>query len=363
MQKIKKVILVCLVISANLWANPIIINTYNAPFISEYISSGGKNWSIELDKKLGETIHRKNYYLWVASVNKVYQVNAVFDTSSIAVLTSNSIPSASYMSIQPYDTIYISDTVTSSMSFIGRNYWHFYVRPVKSGNSLVNGTNGSNPIETKYPSMGKRFDYSTPWVIQVIDDQRKPLPSKIVDKCLFPCVSGDYYSGSCALFGHTDSLGIFRFNVSLTDDTLNLRFSGNAHPISGTGSYTTCWRSVFNDILDTMKDTVAVPEFSGTIGSGHKLPNENWRFSAIHMNRKQIIFSIGAPNPIGDAKLRIYSLSGYLLLDKTITISSSGTYSFEIETSSNSKIFSTGTYLCILSAHGKSIFKQIVKLN
>jgi hypothetical protein len=358
MNKFHGVFLFAVAIVFSIFGNPV-QDPYSGPFISEFQPAPPTplNWSIELDRRLGTVtgpiVNRKTYYLWVASQQKMFVISPVFDSSQIAVVGQNIISPAQIVPILTNDTIRITDTVTTANSFIGSRYWKFVVRPVKTGNSLVNFSNELHPYETAHPSMGKRFDYSTPYKFTVVDEANRPVPQDGVEQCTF--YTGSTYS-TCYGVGNTDDAGVFRDKVSMANDTLNFCFSGGALPEPGTGSFETCWAATYTDNFDTVKVRIVVTglltRLHGPIGSHSKTP---WRFQAIPSERGKVDFIVSAPSSAGKATIRVFALSGMLLSEINVPATSSGTFTYALNAKSFGKKFVSGTYIGALDVDGVTI--------
>ena len=151
------------------------IDPYSLPFISEYMMTDSINWTIELDLNEAMTMRApcttNVLKLRIASHQTIFPIKAVFDTAGIALLRRNSITDGSggqYVTIRVTDTIQILDSMWNDSNNRWRA-WIFYVRPVKTGNSLVNMGKNNGSFETTRPSIGSRGNYVTDYTLYLLD--------------------------------------------------------------------------------------------------------------------------------------------------------------------------------------------------
>jgi hypothetical protein len=381
--------LFCLMHTAS--ANPIFIDPYAAPFISEVQKTDSVHWAIELDdagncvSAIRPPCVTSILMLRVASSKKIYNFKTTFDTARIAVLTQDSIfgiPKTEKVVIRPFDTVQILDTGWQDTGYKLNLKWSFPVRPVAPGNSLVDfwsknsySSNNTPPFETTRSSIGSKGNYSTLHQLYLMDQNGNPLPQVYIYRYIYVM---DYTMGMGSAFRvalflrKITSSMTFLDSIPLKKTGDTLAFCSDSFTQNYGGPYSSVlkwppsnyqWSGAYIDTVVSMNDTIVLP-WATAIKKTKPLPTlPTVRFSSLCSPAGKITFIVATPSALADASIQVTGMSGKIITSLSIPVNRKGTHSVSWDgTDNRHKRLPRGTYVCRLSEQGKVIGSQTIRL-
>jgi len=351
-------------------ANP--VNLYDFPIISEFQMTDSTHWAIELNAIAPYVRYASCstaiFRLRVVSSARIYNTKIYFDTAKISVLTRESItsiPPGENVVIHTNDTIQILDSMWNDSTNKYR-CWKFVVRPVKTGNSLVDLWYGygslGDPFETSRPSIGTRGNYTSLYNLYLRDSLNNLLSQVYYYNKVW---AADPYNVYFVTYGgKLISPTVFQVSVGLSAGSEWRGFSCDSIPnviyLQPSSFPSIKWNGSYIDTVLSIQDTVICPCAPANIKKNNSISKYLVpRFSALPRSGGGMTFVIATPSSLTDAFIRIYDISGKVLASLKVNLNEGGTHSIAWDgLGNNHKKLSAGTYLCKLVADGTATALQ-----